>query len=168
MNEVQGKPANKWYKDKRGELFLICIFLIILLIIASVWIMYIGREIHYTKTYVYNTAKAELQNTIKAYQDKNNGALPTINGTVIINGSTYRIINICSLLNQSGEKRLTVLGCLWSGSGSNDDNCDGGCAECTASHSFIWTIDDEGKVYSTCVGKYCNASGVDGYQDAWP
>ena len=166
MNEEQRKPSKKWYKDWRVYSLIFTPF--ILLILAGVWVMAAGGSFHPNPKSVYDTAKTELQDAVNDYQNKNNGALPTINGTVTINGSTYRIINICPLLTQNEESLQTVTDSLWCGNGSNDDNWDGGCAQCYAVSSYIWAADDEGNVYSTCVGRYCNASGVDGYQDRWP
>ncbi|MFA5366779.1 MAG: hypothetical protein WC333_02775 [Dehalococcoidia bacterium] len=117
---------------------------------------------------LYYTAKTELQNTVKDYQNKNNGSLPTINGIVTINGSTYRIIDICTLLTQNEESLQTVNDSLWSGNGTDDDNCDSGCAQCNAYGSYIWAIDEQSNVYSICMDEYCEANGEDGYQGVWP
>jgi hypothetical protein len=156
----------KWYDIRPIYQFIFII--VILLMIAGVVVMAAGGNPTPSAESFYHRAKIELQNAVTDYQDKNNGALPTINGTVSINGSIYRIINICPLLTQNEESLQTVIESLWCGNGSDDDNWDGGCAECTAYSSYIWAADDEGNVYSTCVGEYCNASGVDGYQDVWP
>jgi hypothetical protein len=144
------------------------LILAILLVTAVIW--GIGAKGNPTPSIesLYYNAKTELQNAVNDYQDKNNEALPTINGTVTINGSAYSIINICPLLTQNEESLQTVIESLWCGNGSNDDNWDGGCAQCDALSSYIWAVDDEGNVYSTCVGNYCNVSGIDGYQEVWP
>jgi len=165
MNKEQGKPAKKWYKY--WQLYLL--ILVVLLIVAFIYVMSRGEVFVYPKSSaIYNTAKTELQNAVQDYQNENNGALPTINGTVTINGSTYRIINICPLVTQNEEALQTVIESLWCGNSSNDDNWDGGCAECNAYSSYVWAADDQGNVYSTCVGEHCNTSGIDGYQGWWP
>jgi hypothetical protein len=164
MNEEQRKLAKKWYQY--WQLYLL---ILVVLLIAFIVFMLRGEVEFIPKTGdLYYTAKTELQNAVSDYQSKNNGNLPTINGTVTTNGSTYRIIDICPLLTQNEESLQTVYDSLWSGNSSNDDNCDSGCAQCNAYGSYIWAVDNNGDVYSTCVGKYCNTSGVDGYQDAWP
>jgi len=166
MSEEQEKPAKKWYTIRRVYLF-ICM-LVILLMIAGIVVMSIGGSFTYVREYTYDTAKVELQNAVKDYQNKNNGALPTVNGTVTINSSTYNIANICPLLTQNGGEKRTFLDCIWSGNRSADDNCDGGCAGCRATNHYIWAVDGNGSVYSTCVGDACEAHNQNGYQGVWP
>jgi len=142
------------------------VFIVFAVVYTVVWGL--KGDVIISKEGAYKEAKIELQNAVSDYQSKNNGELPTINGTVTINGSVYQIIDICPLLTQNGESLQTVIESLWCGNSSNDDNWDSGCAECNAFSSYIWAADDEGHVYSTCVGEYCKVSGVDGYQDRWP
>jgi hypothetical protein len=160
MSEEQRKPAKKWHQY--------LLILVILLCVVGICIIAAGGHPTPHEKSLYHRAETELQNAVNDYQNRNNGALPTLNGTVTINSSAYKIIDICPLLTQSGESLKTVVESLWYGNGSNADNCSSGCAECTAYGNYIWAVDDEGNVYSTCVGTYCNASGVDGYQDVWP
>jgi hypothetical protein len=164
MNEAQEKPQKKWYK--RWQLYLL--ILVALFIAFIVFILRGEVEVIPKTGDLYYTAKTELPNAVYDYQRKNNGALPTINSTVTINGSTYRIIDICALLTQNEESLQTVNDSLWSGNGTDDDNCDSGCAQCNAYGSYIWAIDEQGNVYSTCIGEYCEANGEDGYQGVWP
>jgi hypothetical protein len=168
MSNEQTKPTKKWYQSRLLYLLVIILLLVMVgICVMAVWPP-VGGHPGTCRECAYDSAKIELQNAVKDYQNKNNGALPTINGTVTINGSVYQIINICPLLTQNEESLQTVIESLWCGNGSNDDNWDGGCSQCYAASSYIWAADDEGNVYSTCVGRYCNASGVDGYQDRWP
>jgi hypothetical protein len=165
MSVEPEKLKGKWYKNWWNYLFL----LILLLFIASLCVMSIGGQVTPSKESGYNEAKLILRNAVNDYYDSNNGDFPSINGTVTINHSSYRIINICQLLTQNEELlEEDAFYSLWSGNGSNDDNCDGGCAQCHAYSHYIWAVDDEGNIYSTCVGASCNTSGVDGYQDVWP
>ena len=116
----------------------------------------------------YNTIKEELQNAVQYYQHNNNGTLPTINGTMTINGSVCQILDICSLLtSQNGTLRAVPDG-IWSGNDSTDDNCDDGCEGCFNTSHYVWTIDNNGSLYSTCVGEDCDANGEDGYQGVLP
>lgn len=165
MSEEQIEPTRRWYK--RWQLYL---FILVIIVIVAVVIIMSGGGVFVQPggSLAYDTSKAELQNAVNDYRDRNNGALPTINGTVTINGSSYAIINICPLLNQDEESLQKVIQSLWCGNGSNDDNWDNGCAECTTWSSYVWAVDDEGNVYSTCVGEYCEANGEDGYQGVWP
>ena len=164
MSEEQEKP--KWYEIRPVYLF-ICI-LVILLVIAGVVVMAVGGHVTTCRECAYDTAKTDLQNAVQDYQDKNNGALPTINGTVTINNSSYKIVNICSLLDSQGCTLQYVPDGCTSINGSDNDNCDAGCEGCYQEFSYIWAVDDEGNVHSTCVGEHCNTSGVDGYQYTWP
>ena len=166
MSEEQGKLKKKWYEIRPVYLF-ICI-LFILLVIAGVVVMATGGHVTTCRECAYDSAKIELQNAVNDYQSKNNGAPPTINGPVTINGTAYAIIDICPLLIQNEDSLQTVIESLWCGNGLSDDNWDSGCAERICDGSYIWAVDDGGIVYSTCVGEHCNASGVDGFQDAWP
>jgi len=165
MSEEQEK--RKWYEIRRIYLF-ICI-VVILLVIAGVVVMAAGGTVCPSKEGAYRIVKTNLQNAVNTYQNKNDGDLPTINGTVTINGSPCKIVNMCILLEQNEESLKTIHDSLWIGNGSNDDNCDGGCTGCnTYNHSsYIWAVDDEGNVHSTCVGEHCNTSGIDGFQ-YWP
>lgn len=164
MNEEQEKHT----KSSISKPLLYLMVLIILLCVIGVGVMAAGGHTTPSVESFYYTAKTELQNAVNNYQNKNNGALPTINGSVIINGSTYRIINICPLLTENEESLQTVIESLWCSNGSNDDNWGSSCADCNFYSSYIWAVDNGGNVHSTCVGQYCNASGVDGYQDQWP
>jgi hypothetical protein len=160
MSKEQGKF--KWYDIRPIYQFIFII--VILLMIAGIVVMGIGGSVSPSKEGAYGIVKTDLQNAVNDYQNKNDGALPTINGTITINGSAYKIINICLLPTQNEVSLQHIIGSLWGGNGSYDDNCDGGCAECTTYGSYIWTVDDEGNVYSTCVGERCNTSGIDGFQ----
>lgn len=123
-----------------------------------------GACIDYSRSYAYNTSREELQGAVKNYQNKNGGALPMLNGTVNINGSVYHIVDVCLLLESNGGILKHSSDCLWSAS---DDNCNGSCEGCDSITSYIWAVDENGILHSTCVGQYCNSSGVDGYQ-GWP
>jgi hypothetical protein len=115
----------------------------------------------------YNYNKDNLQAAVKAYQDKNMRELPTINGTVAINGSDYRIVNACALLASQGGKLTHVPDGSASINGSDNDNCDAGCGECSKYASYIWAVDANGSVYSICVGAGCQTNNS-GYQGVWP
>ena len=116
----------------------------------------------------YNSVRDDIQNAVAQYASVHYGVYPTISGTVTINGSVYNIIDICPLLTSEGGLLRQVPDGVISINDSNNDNCDSGCLGCDASFSYIWAVDDEGNVYSTCVGEECTASGEDGYQDVWP
>ena len=164
MSEEQRKP--KWYEIR--PIYQFTFIIVILLILAGVCVMAAGGHPTPSAESFYHRAKTELQNAVQNYQNKNNGVLPTINGTVTVNGSLCHIIDICALLVSEGGKLNQVPDGYISINGSDNDNCDAGCGGCNTAYSYIWAVDNNGDVYSTCVGKYCNASGVDGFQDAWP
>jgi hypothetical protein len=166
VNMNGGQRKLKWYKDWR--VYSLIFTPIVLMMLAGVWIMAAGGQSSPSKEGAYGIVKTELQNAVNDFQNNNNVSLPTINGTVIINSSTYWIIDICPLLTQNEGSLQKLIDTLWSGNDSDDDNCDGGCAECQAYGSYIWAIDEQGNVYSTCIGEDCEANGEDGYQGVFP
>jgi hypothetical protein len=116
----------------------------------------------------YNTVYDEIQNAVVVYATNSSGVFPTINGTVAISGYDFQIIDICSLLTSKGGTLSEVPGGVASVNGSDNDNCDTGCNGCLTSNHYVWAIDSNGSVYSTCVGEDCEANGADGYQGVWP
>jgi hypothetical protein len=116
----------------------------------------------------YNTTKDKIQGAVQDYQDNNGEGLPTINGTVTVNGSLCRIIDICALIAEDDRMLRDVPENCVSINGSDNDNCNAGCEGCWEYSHYIWVVDDAGKVNSTCVGSDCSAYNTDGYQDVWP
>jgi hypothetical protein len=115
----------------------------------------------------YNSAYSDLQEAIVAYYYDNEGALPTINGTVNISGYDSQILDICALLTSAGGILSEVPEGVASVEGSNNDNCDAGCGGCSAASHYIWAVDEYG-FYSTCVGTNCSEYNTEGYQGVWP
>jgi hypothetical protein len=105
---------------------------------------------------------------VRAYQDDNDGKLPVINATVNIGGHDFQIVDICALLTSGDSMLSDVPVGLASVNGSGNDNCDAGCEGCHSDYHYVWAVDDEGNVYSTCVGEDCDANGEDGFQGVWP
>jgi hypothetical protein len=171
LSEQQQKPAKKWYKKWTNILVLLVLSFVIIYVIINVLTM----EIHYSGGHYYNIFKDNIQNAVQYYQDKNEGGLPTVNGTVTVNGSLCHIIDICALLVSEGGKLSQIPDSCVSINGSDNDNCDAGCGEnsqpwnsCTEYSHYIWVVDESGNVHSTCVGSDCNAYNTDGYQGVWP
>ena len=160
MSEEQRKPTFKWYKQRLNIVSIVCIAALVILI---VYISEISTHVSiHSAEDAYNTANNEINAAVKDYQTKHNELSP------IINTSDHNIINVCALLiSMGGTLRLTPEG-LWSGNGSSDDNCDGGCEGCSNTSHYVWAVDEQGNVYSTCIGEDCEANGEDGYQDIWP
>lgn len=116
----------------------------------------------------YNSAYSDLQNAVVAYATNNSGVFPTINGTVNISGYDLQIIDICSLLTTDNAVLSEVPEGVASVNGSDNDNCDTGCDGCSDTNHYIWTIDEYGYIFSTCVGVNCSEYNSDGYQGVWP
>jgi hypothetical protein len=166
MNEAQEKPKKKWYR----KWYTVALSLFLFCVSAYFLAMDIKPEIHDSPENMYNITKHNVKSAVQAYQDKHEGRMPTINGTVIINGSPCRIIDICAL-SASESSKLNLLykatdSCI-SINGSDNDNCDASCAGCRETSSYIWVIDNDGAVCSTCAGKGCSTSNS-GYQGVWP
>ena len=104
---------------------------------------------------------------IDRYADKHGGELPTLgsNSTVIIDGREYLIIDICTLANEISPMRTADSGADIIG--ANNDNCDGSSCDFCQGH-YIWAVNDQGNVSSTCVGDTCNSTGQNGYQGVYP
>lgn len=123
----------------------------------------------------YERAKHEIGLDVNEFKELNTGILPIINGATAINISvndgeliSTSIIDVCSLLIMEGGVLETIPeGCI-SIPGDNNDNCDSGSCNCSASAHYIYTTDENGKVYSTCVGEECDTNYEDGYQSVWP
>ena len=115
----------------------------------------------------YNSIYDELDYAVYAYYASNAGALPTINGTVNVSGSDYHILDICALLTSAGGILSEVPEGVAVIDGPDNDNCDAGCANCSAGSHYVWAVDDYG-IYSVCVGEDCDANGEDGFQGVWP
>jgi Na+-transporting methylmalonyl-CoA/oxaloacetate decarboxylase gamma subunit len=160
VNKEKIKPTKKWYKQR---LNIVGIVFIATLVILIVYILVISTHVSiHSAEDAYNTTNNEIQAAVKDYQTKHNELSP------IINTSDRNIINVCVLLiSMGGSLRLTPNG-LWSSNGSNDDNCDGGCEGCFNTSHYVWAVDDQGNVYSTCIGEDCEANGEDGYQGVFP
>lgn len=115
----------------------------------------------------YNAVYDEIESAVIAYYYYNEGTLPTINGTVNIDGYDCQILDICALLISAGGILNEMPEGVASIDGQDNDNCDSGCAGCSAESHYIWAIDDYG-IYSVCVGDDCEANGEDGFQGVWP
>jgi hypothetical protein len=169
MSEEQGKPKSKGYK-KRSTILALSLLLVMCAIAAYVFISMDGGVGSVPHDAAYKVTKNDLQTAMKAYQSKNNGELPTIKGTVTINTSDYQIIDICTLLlSEDWTQGDFPDGCI-SINGSDNDNCDRGCEGCHATWHYIWMVDDQGTIYSKCIGEDCEANNEDGYQgyNSWP
>jgi hypothetical protein len=169
MNEKQTKPTKKWYKKWANVLFLLAFCIVT---IGLIWFdqntSSTGPNIP-ANLVAYNSIETEIQYAVTTYRNKSDGEMPILNGSLAnADCSQCKIININTLLViNDGILPETPYG-LWSGNGSNDDNCDGGCVGCSNTSHYIWAIDNDGSVYSTCVGEECEANGEDGYQGVWP
>ena len=169
MSEEQERPKRKWYKGRStipllAFIAIICalVFLVVTKIVSTGSGTDVGRQAP------YNTAREQMQNAVTAYGAWHNGSLPILNGTYTnANCSNCSVINISTLLTTNGGMmRMAPDGLNLSARGN--DNCGGNASlGCKKGSHYIWIVDANGDVYSTCVGKDC-ASNNSGYQGVWP
>jgi hypothetical protein len=163
MNEEQGKPAKKWYKTLSGIIFIA----LSCLVIASIIFLATGQTPDRGES-PFVWMPEMIQNGVDYYAAHHNGSLPTLSGTYTIDGCVNcSVINVSALLSANGGMlREAPDGLALVGPGM--DNCNGnkslGCAN---DHHYIWIVDANGSVSSTCVGKGCTSNNS-GYQGVWP
>ena len=169
LAEKDGGNLDKKQHYYINRMMLVALFLLALLFYSYYWAIFKLPDLQNENLSIYVTAKGYVQEMVKHYQSENNGNLPTINGTVTINGKAYDIIDLCAILININSSRpeayypqyfaITI-------NGSDNDNCDSGCNGCWPQWYYIWAVDKSGKVYSTCMGDGCSAHNQDGFQDA--
>ena len=165
------RPSNK----KGFTLIELLIVLIILSILAGVVMMSIGGALLTARKTAYNTVKEQVHLSIVSYSAKHGGDFPLTGNTTIIDGKTLGIVDVCALLIKSDSGGL--LGeipdafILIPG----DDNCNSPTYSCSCDVTahYIWAIDVDGNLYSSCINTAANKGGCkntssDGFQDAWP
>jgi hypothetical protein len=120
-----------------------------------------GREL------AYDGLKVELGEAVAGYRSNHNGQLPVDGSTVTVDSSPYHIIDMCALVDGTNLQEVPdSCGAIWGGS---NDNCDAdGCPGCSVRYHYIWAVDTNGVVVSSCVGTECRAHGEDGFQNVWP
>ncbi len=157
---------------KRLKILPVTSILVVIGITVAIWIS-AGSGFTYTE---YGWAKWpgsyqhdqwEILYMLEQYEDNHGGKLPTLgsNSTVVIDGRECLIIDICTLAREINPMRTADSGADISG--ANNDNCDGGSCDFCQGH-YIWAINEQGNVSSTCVGDGCRSTGQDGYQYVWP
>ena len=165
MNEEQGKPK-KWYKQW-PFIFTISLVLLITCGIPVFATMYGGRTWPPATQATYNSIKENLQSAVTAYSESRDGPPPTFNGTYTnANCSQCKVVDINALLVTNGGFLFDVPAGL-ALVGADMDNCNGRSIGCANDHHYIWIVDANGSVYSTCVGKGCETNNS-GYQGVWP
>jgi len=121
------------------------------------------------KAAAYASVKDDIQNAVVAYATDNQGSFPMLTGTYSISGhSNCHIVDIDALLTSQGGMLIHVPDGIYSTSGADNDNCDGGASGCSSNNHYVWLIDNYGNVYSKCMGTDCNSNDASGYQGIWP
>jgi hypothetical protein len=115
----------------------------------------------------YHDVYDDLESAVIAYYYDHDSTFPTINGTVNISGYDFQILDICALISTAEGGLNDVPEGIASIEGEDNDNCDSGCAGCSADNHYIWAINDYG-IFSVCVGDDCDVNGEDGFQGVWP
>ncbi|MFA5374623.1 MAG: type II secretion system protein [Dehalococcoidia bacterium] len=147
----------------------------ILMILVGVVILSVGNVFGRARTTAYTSVKDQVQTAVIAYQIDSLGNFPLTGNTTVIDGKTLGILDACALLvysTPSGLLREIPDGFT---STEDNDNCDSQeytCA-CNVEAHYVWAIDVNGDVYSSCIDTLlndggCKNTGQDGFQDAWP
>ncbi|MEA1958559.1 MAG: hypothetical protein U9N44_02645 [Chloroflexota bacterium] len=153
----------KWLKSWRS----IILAIIVVGLVAGGW-YFAGQSLNTAYPQAYSDWKDKVQSAADGYREAHDGALPLVSDAaqVIVDGDTQHIIDICTLL----DAKLILLppdNCAAIAGGDND-NCDSGNCSCHDSAHYIWTVDADGNVHSTCIGDSCDVNEIDGYQGVWP
>ena len=93
---------------------------------------------------------------------------PTTGETVTIDKGTFEIIDICKIVDTVSFDQEVLEALLLSCADTTHDNCELGPCSCNTNAHYVWLVDDELNVYSTCVGGDCADNNEDGYQGVWP
>ncbi len=163
-------------KSKSGfTLIELLIVMVILAILAGVVVMAVGGVFGTSKNRAYDVTKDEMKNAVADYSTRFSGAFPynsSIN--ISVDGTLRFIINTSALLVSNGGilSKPPASTANWSGGA---DNCDfaptGYCVASQLASHYIWTQDNYGNVYSTCVntsGTLCDRSNADGFMTTYP
>jgi len=126
------------------------------------------------KPITYNTVRPYIENAVIAYMSDHNGERPPHQGTYDITCYKYNesvaltcdIIDICSLVGDMDLLRTVPHGC-YGENGEAGTNFYSGQCDNPEDGDYVWLMDEEGTVYSTCIGDKCDANNEDGYQGVW-
>jgi prepilin-type N-terminal cleavage/methylation domain-containing protein len=162
--------------NNRGfTLIELLIVMTILSILVGIVILSVGNVFVRARDSAYITVKHQVQTAVVAYAMGDLGDYPLTGNTTVINGKTLGILDICALIiynNPSGLLREIPDGFI---SYTENDNCDSieYTCSCEALAHYIWAINVNGDVFSTCIntslnGGGCAASAQDGFQNVWP
>ena len=151
------------------------IVLAILSILVGTVIMSIGNVFGRARNTAYITVEHQIQTAAVAYSIGNQGDFPLTGNTTVIDGKTLGIIDACALLvynSPSGLLREIPDGLVSTTEGDNCDSAEFDCSCVTSAH-YVWAMDLDGNVYSTCINTSlnhggCNNSGQNGFQGVWP
>ena len=158
-----------WLKSRRALNVAMAVLLLAALgFVIVVFVKSTGGKPPDGRALAYDGLRVELGEAVADYKSNHNGQLPVDGSTVTVNGSSYYIIDMCSLADGTGliGEVPGSCGIIW---GNGNDNCDaGGCTGCSVRYHYIWAVDADGGVCSSCVGAECRAHAVDGFQNVWP
>lgn len=117
----------------------------------------------------YGSIKAEVENAVTAYTANSShpGEIPVLSGTYTNDCcSNCSVINMSALLTVNGGSMKTMPTGLANVS-AGYDNCNGSGAACKTTNHYVWIVDINGNVSSTCVGNGCKTNNSC-YQGVWP
>jgi len=122
--------------------------------------------------HLYSWDRDDVQLAVTYYMTNTSGSRPITGATMTMSEGTFDIIDICELIKEVAWWEAYG---WWSPgevpescADSVHDNCDAGSCSCYSWAHYIWLLDNQGNVASTCVGTECNANNTDGYQGVYP
>ncbi len=168
MRRMVGLANNRGF-----TLIELLIVITILLILVGVVILAVGNVFGTARSTAYVSVRQQVQTAVVAYSTKHQGAYPLTGNTTVIDGNTLGIIDACALLASSGGMLREVPDGFIST--PDNDNCDSGEYNCSCDLKahYIWTVDVNGNIYSSCIDTILNGGGCinsssDGFQGVWP
>ena len=163
---IFGKWGYKRLGGKKGlTLIELLIVLVILAILAGVIVLAVGGIFGRTGEQAYNLVRDELQLATTSYLTNASHDIPCVTGTT--NATTgYCTIAVCDLIGMEELLREVPDGMRSANCQTvNATACAGACSD---ANSYLWQLDANGNVKSSCLdGAECTAAG-DGYQGVWP
>ena len=158
MEEDSGRSAKKWYKSRIATYTILAVLVLCLLfVLVDVIGCVCGPGSRHPSPYSsYLGTKEAIYHAVQVHQEEHDGQLPTVNGTVAIDGADYYIVDMCALLIDSGGLLHMIPWSCTQLSGGSNDNCDGPCDDCDPSTHHIWVVDADGKAHLTLItGEDC-------------